>query len=164
MTRSSGLGDALGFVPVDPHTLQSKAKPNVFAFGDASDLPTSKAGSAAHFQGELLVENVIRFLEGSEPEPGYDGHVNCFLETGYGKALLIDFNYDLEPVPGHYPARIGLPLLRESRLDHLGKLGFQPLYWHTLLPGRNIPGIGTTMPLAGKKIPAGAAAGKVGAR
>jgi sulfide:quinone oxidoreductase len=162
--RSEGLGDALGFVPVDPHTLQSKAKPNVFAFGDASDLPTSKAGSAAHFQGELLVENVIRFLEGSEPEPGYDGHVNCFLETGYGKALLIDFNYDLEPVPGHYPARVGLPLLRESRLDHLGKLGFQPLYWHALLPGRNIPGIGTTMPLAGKKIPAGAAAGKVGAR
>ena len=164
VTRSPGLGDALGFVPVDPHTLQAKAKPNVFAFGDASDLPTSKAGSAAHFQGELLVENVIRFLEGSEPEPAYDGHVNCFLETGYGKALLIDFNYELEPVPGHYPARIGLPLLRESRLDHLGKLGFQPLYWHALLPGRNIPGIGTTMPLAGKKIPAGAAAGKVGAR
>jgi sulfide:quinone oxidoreductase len=162
--RSEGLGDALGFVPVDPHTLQSKAKPNVFAFGDASDLPTSKAGSAAHFQGELLVENVVRFLEGREPEPGYDGHVNCFLETGYGKALLIDFNYDLEPVPGHYPASIGLPLLRESRLDHLGKLGFQPLYWHALLPGRSIPGIAATMPRAGKRIPAGAAAGKVGAR
>jgi sulfide:quinone oxidoreductase len=161
--RSEELGDALGFVPVDPHTLQSKAKPNVFAFGDASDLPTSKAGSAAHFQGELLVENVVRLLEGREPEPGYDGHVNCFLETGYGKALLIDFNYDLEPVPGHYPASIGLPLLRESRLDHLGKLGFQPFYWHALLPGRSIPGIGATMPRAGKKIPAGAAAGKVGA-
>jgi len=77
--------------------------------------------------------------------------------------LLIDFNYDLEPVPGHYPSRVGLPLLRESRLDHLGKLGFQPLYWHALLPGRSIPGIGATMPRAGKKIPVGAAAGKVGA-
>jgi sulfide:quinone oxidoreductase len=163
VSRSEGLGDALGFVPVDPHTLQSKAKKNVFAFGDASDLPTSKAGSAAHFQGELLVENVARVLEGRDPESGYDGHVNCFLETGFHKALLIDFNYDLEPVPGHYPAAIGLPLLRESRLDHLGKLAFQPLYWHALLPGRDLPGIGSTMPRAGKRIPAGAAAGKVGA-
>jgi sulfide:quinone oxidoreductase len=165
MTRSPGLGDALGFVPVDPHTLQAKAKPNIFALGDASDVPTSKTGSAAHFQGELLVENVVRFLRGCEPLPGYDGHVNCFLETGGGEALLIDFNYDLEPVPGRYPGRVGLPLLRESRLDHLGKLGFQPLYWHALLPGRSIPGIGATMPRAGKQIPAGdAAAGKVGAR
>ncbi len=163
VSRSEGLGDALGFVPVDPHTLQAKAKDNVFALGDASDLPTSKAGSAAHFQGELLVENVARALEGRELEAAYDGHVNCFLETGFHKALLIDFNYELEPVPGHYPAAVGLPLLRESRLDHLGKLAFQPLYWHALLPGRRIPGIGSTMPRAGKHIPAGAAAGKVGA-
>ncbi len=162
VARSPGLGDALGFVPVDPHTLQARAKPNVFAFGDASDLPTSKAGSAAHFQGELLVDNVARALEGRELEAVYDGHVNCFLETGFHKALLIDFNYELEPVPGHYPAAVGLPLLRESLLDHLGKLAFQPLYWHALLPGRSIPGIGSTMPRAGKRIPAGAAAGKVG--
>jgi sulfide:quinone oxidoreductase len=161
--RSPGLGDALGFVPVDPHTLQAAASENVFALGDASDLPTSKAGSAAHFQSELLVENVIRFLGERPPEPTYDGHVNCFIETGHDKALLIDFNYDLEPVPGYYPSRLGLPLLRESRLDHLGKLGFETLYWHALLPGRKLPGIGATMPRAGKRIPAGAAAGKVGA-
>jgi sulfide:quinone oxidoreductase len=161
--RSAGLGDALGFVPVDPHTLQSTAKPNVFALGDASDLPTSKAGSAAHFQSEVLADNVIRFLTQRELVPGYDGHVNCFIETGHRKALLIDFNYDLEPVPGHYPWPLGLPLLRESRLDHLGKLGFETLYWHALLPGRTLPGIGTTMPRAGKRIPAGAAGGKVGA-
>jgi len=163
VARSRGLGDALGFVPTDPHTLQTRARPNVFALGDATDLPTSKAGSAVHFQGELLVENVARFLAGREPEAAYDGHVNCFIETGFGKALLIDFNYDLEPVPGHYPAAVGLPLLRESRLDHLGKLAFQWLYWHALLPGRELPGIGPTMPRAGKRIPAGAAAGKVGA-
>jgi len=162
VARSPGLGNALGFVPVDPYTLQSKARPNVFALGDGSDLPTSKAGSAAHFQGEVLVENVVSFLDGGEPQQRYDGHVNCFLETGFGKALLIDFNYDLEPVPGHYPTRVGLPLLRESRLDHLGKLGFQPFYWHALLRGRSVPGIGATMPLAGKKIPVGIAAGKVG--
>jgi sulfide:quinone oxidoreductase len=163
VARSPGLGDALGFVPVDPHTLQAKARPNVFALGDASDLPTSKAGSAVHFQSELVAENVQRFLAGRDPAAAYDGHVNCFIETGHHKALLIDFNYDLEPVPGHYPAAVGLPLLRESRLDHLGKLAFQGLYWHALLPGREIPGIGATMPRAGKRIPAGAAAGKVGA-
>jgi sulfide:quinone oxidoreductase len=161
--RSPGLGDALGFVSVDPHTLQSEARPNVFALGDASNLPTSKAGSAVHFQSELLSENVLRHLAGETLEPGYDGHVNCFIETGGHKALLIDFNYDLEPVPGHYPAAFGLPLLRESRLDHLGKLAFQSLYWHALLPARELPGIGSSMPRAGKRIPAGAEAGKVGA-
>ena len=163
VARSPGLGDSLGFVPVDPHTLQTAERPNVFGLGDATNLPTSKAGSAVHFQSELLAENVLRFLAGEKLTGAYDGHVNCFIETGHHKALLIDFNYDLEPVPGHYPAAIGLPLLRESRLDHLGKLMFQSLYWHALLPARDIPGIGSSMPRAGKRIPAGAAAGKGGA-
>ena len=69
-------------------------------------------------------------------EPGYDGHANCFIETGFHKALLIDFNYETEPLPGRYPTAFGLPLLRESRLNHLGKLAFQWVYWHALLPGR----------------------------
>jgi len=129
--RSPGLGDALGFVPTDKRTLQTPAKPNVFALGDATDLPTSKAGSVTHFEAE--------------------GHANCFIETGFHKALLIDFNYETEPLPGHFPTAFGLPLLRESRLNHLGKLAFQWVYWHALLPGREIPGIGPTMPTAGKK-------------
>jgi sulfide:quinone oxidoreductase len=161
--RSPGLGDALGFVPTDPHTLQTTVAPNVFALGDATDLPTSKAGSVTHFEGDVLGDNIVRFLRGEELESRFDGHANCFIETGFHKALLIDFNYDLEPVPGHYPAAVGLPLLRESRLNHLGKLAFQFLYWHALLPGRPIPGIGATMPRRGKRVPAGAAAGKVGA-
>ncbi len=161
--RSPGLGDALGFVPTDPHTLQAKARPNVFAIGDATDLPASKAGSVTHFEGDVLAENVARFLGGRELVSRFDGHSNCFIETGFSKALLIDFNYDLEPVPGHYPAAVGLPLLKESRLNHFAKLAFQWLYWHALLPGRDIPGIGAEMPRAGKRVPAGAAAGKVGA-
>ncbi len=84
----------------------------------------------------------------------FDGHTNCFIETGRGRALLIDFNYDTEPLTGHYPGRIGLPLLRPSRLNHLGKLAFQQLYWHGLLPGRDIPGISSAMPVRGKKHPA----------
>jgi len=149
--RSPGLGDALGFVPTDTRTLQTTAAPNVFALGDATDLPTSKAGSVTHFEGEVLAENVVRFLAGKELEPGYDGHANCFIETGFDKALLIDFNYDTEPLPGHFPGPVGLPLLRESRLNHLGKLMFQWVYWHALLPGRDIPGVGPTMPMWGKK-------------
>jgi sulfide:quinone oxidoreductase len=149
--RSPGLGDVLGFVTTDRTTLQSKARPNVFALGDATDLPTSKAGSVTHFEAEVLVENVARFLAGKELEAGYDGHANCFIETGFHKALLIDFNYETEPLPGHFPTAFGLPLLRESRLNHLGKLMFQWVYWHALLPGRPLPGLGPTMPTAGKK-------------
>ncbi len=153
--RSPGLGDALGFVPTDPRTLQAAAKPNVFALGDATDIPTSKAGSVTHFEGQVLTENVARFLAGQELDASYDGHANCFIETGFNKALLVDFNYETEPLPGRFPSAVGpLPLLRESRLNHLGKLMFQWFYWHALLPGREIPGIGPTMSAAGKKQPA----------
>ena len=148
--RSPGLGDALGFVPTDKRTLQTTASPNVFALGDATDLPTSKAGSVTHFEAEVLTENIARHLAGEELLLGYDGHANCFVETGFHKALLIDFNYDTEPLPGHFPAALGLPLLQESRLNHLGKLFFQWIYWHALLPGRDLPFIGPTMPRRGK--------------
>jgi sulfide:quinone oxidoreductase len=150
--RSPGLGDALGFVPTDKSTLQTEAKPNVFALGDATDLPTSKAGSVTHFEAEILAENVARYLDDKELVAGYDGHANCFIETGFHKALLIDFNYEIEPVPGHFPTALGLPLLRESRVNHWGKLLFERVYWHVLLPGRDIPGIGPTMPTRGKKL------------
>jgi len=149
--RSSGLGDAFGFVPTNKSTLQTSVKPNVFALGDATDLPTSKAGSVTHFEGEVLAENIVRYLAGKELDGGYDGHANCFIESGFHKALLIDFNYETEPLPGHFPTAVGLPLLRESRLNHLGKLMFQWIYWHALLPGREIPGIGPAMPTSGKK-------------
>jgi sulfide:quinone oxidoreductase len=152
VNRSRGLGDPLGFVPTDPATLQSKARPNVFALGDATNVPTSKAGSVTHFEGELLTENIRRFLAGEPLDASYDGHANCFIETGFDKALLIDFNYDTEPLPGRYPGSLGpMQLLHESRLNHLGKLMFQWMYWHVLLPGREIPGISPQMKMAGKK-------------
>ncbi len=152
--RSPGLGDPVGFVLADEHTLQSKASPNVFVLGDAAAIPTSKAGSVTHFEGEVLVENVRRFLLGLTPDSSYDGHANCFIETGFSKAMLIDFNYDTEPLPGHFPSPVGLPLMKESHLNHLGKLLFQWFYWHTLLPGRDIPGVHSAMPLAGKDMSA----------
>ena len=152
VSRSPGLGDELGFVKTDAHTLQSAAAPNVFAIGDATNLPTSKAGSVTHFEGETLTANIERHLNGEELEGSFDGHANCFIETGFHKALLIDFNYDIEPLPGRYPANhAGLPLLKESRLNHMAKLAFQPFYWHALLPGRDVPGVGAQMSMAGKQ-------------
>ncbi len=159
LERSPGLADALGFVPTDKRTLQTLARPNVFALGDATDLPTSKAGSVTHFEAEVLVENIGRHLAGEPLENGYDGHANCFIETGFHRALLIDFNYETEPLPGHFPGGVGLPLLRQSRINHLGKLLFESVYWHVLLPGRDIPGLSASMPTAGKREPAHAQGG-----
>ncbi len=153
--RSPGLGDDLGFVPADPHTMQARAAENVFVIGDAANVPTSKAGSVTHFEGATVVENIARFLRGEPLEPGFDGHANCFIETGFSKALLIDFNYETEPLPGRFPEpHVGpLPLLRESRLNHMGKLMFEWVYWHVLLQGRELPGITDTMQPAGKHRP-----------
>ena len=158
INASPGLGDALGFVPCDERTLQAKASPDVFVIGDAADIRASKAGSVAHFEGEILARNIRSFLDRRPLSASFDGHTNCFIESGHGKALLIDYNYDTEPLPGRFPGRAGLPLLKESRLNHLGKLGFQQFYWHVLLPGRDVPGLGANMPRAGKRIPAVAGA------
>jgi sulfide:quinone oxidoreductase len=121
----SGLGDELQYVPVDKHTLQSTTYENVFAVGDANNIPASKAGSVAHF-----------------------------VETGDDKALLIDFNYDTEPLPGKYPIpHIGpLSLLEETRANHLGKLAFRHIYWNVLLPGLPVP-LPARMSMAGKWVP-----------
>jgi sulfide:quinone oxidoreductase len=155
----SGLGDELNFIPTDPHTLRARAHPEIFVLGDATDLPSSKAGSVAHFQAELLTENILRVIAGREPEPTFDGHANCFIESGRGRAFLIDFNYELEPVEGRFPlAGLGpFPLLRESRLNHLGKLAFRWIYWNLLLKGRHIPLVPARMSRAGKRLPSGAA-------
>jgi sulfide:quinone oxidoreductase len=150
----SGLGDELNYVPVDRYTMQAKAFENIFALGDASDIPTSKAGSVAHFSVEVFVENFLRLLVGQPMTGRFDGHANCFVESGDGKALLIDFNYDTEPLPGSYPLpRVGpFRLLKESRLNHQGKLAFRWMYWNLLLPGRPIP-LPAHMLMAGKSQP-----------
>ena len=156
----SGLGDELNYVPVDRHTLQSTAYPNIFALGDASDIPASKAGSVAHFSVEVFVDNFVDLVAGKPMTASFDGHANCFVESGAGKGLLIDFNYDTEPLPGAYPVPgVGpLKLLKETRANHLGKLAFRWIYWNVLLPGRPLP-LPAHMSMAGKRIPAGTTAG-----
>ncbi|MHB8681734.1 MAG: NAD(P)/FAD-dependent oxidoreductase [Acidimicrobiales bacterium] len=151
---SPGLGDEFNFVPCDPATLQAKAAPNVFAIGDATDVPTSKAGSVTHFEGEIVAENIGHFLRGEPLGAAFDGHANCFVETGSGRAILIDFNYDTEPLPGRFPGPVGLPLLQESRMCHVAKRAFSSVYWHLLVPGRDIPMIHAAMPRTGKALAA----------
>jgi sulfide:quinone oxidoreductase len=151
----SGLGDELNYVPVDRHTLLSRTQDNIFAIGDANDIPTSKAGSVAHFSVEVFADNFCRHVSGRPMTRSFDGHANCFVESGDGRGLLIDFNYDTEPLPGRYPVPgIGpFGLLSETRLNHWGKLAFRPAYWHLLLPGRPMP-LPTHMSMAGKRRPA----------
>jgi len=154
LIERSGMGDDLNFVPTHKHSLQSKSHENIFIIGDATDLPSSKAGSVAHFQAEVLTENIQRFIRGKSLEQGFDGHANCFIESGFGKAFLIDFNYDFEPMEGSFPFPFLGPfrLLKETRINHLGKLAFRWIYWNLLLKGRSIPGTTTKMSKLGKKI------------
>ncbi|HEY45991.1 MAG: oxidoreductase [Anaerolineae bacterium SM23_ 63] len=147
----SGMGDELNFVPTDKHTLQSNKWENVWVIGDAADVPTSKAGSVAHFMLDVLVENLLRHMEGFAPLPKFDGHANCFIESGFEKGILIDFNYDVEPLPGKYPLP-GLgpfSLLKESAVNHWGKMGFRWVYWNILLKGGELP-FESQMTMAGK--------------
>ncbi len=148
----SQMGDELNYVPTNKATLQSSAYKNVFVIGDASNLPASKAGSVAHFEAEILTENILHFIKGEPLKDEFDGHTNCFIETGDGKALLIDFNYTHEPVEGTFPfPGIGpLNLLKESRMNHFGKLAFRWIYWNMLLPGKHLPFVSTNMQEAGK--------------
>src|SRR6266540_2914352 len=152
----SGLGDELNFVPTDRHTLQSKQHQNIFVIGDATDVPASKAGSVAHFEAEVLTKNILHAMRDEPLEKDFDGHANCFIESGHGKAFLLDFNYDLQPVQGKYPLPgIGpFSLLQESRINHWGKLAFRWIYWNVLLKAIPMPGVGHRMSRAGKQIPA----------
>jgi sulfide:quinone oxidoreductase len=147
----AGLGDELNFVPVDKHTFVSPKYSNLFVLGDAAAVPTSKAGSVAHFAVECFAENFVRYSDGLELLPTFDGHANCFIESGFGKGLLIDFNYDVEPLPGRYPLPGAGPftLLQESEVNHWGKMMFRWVYWNILLKGQELP-LPARMSMAGK--------------
>lgn len=129
MLIDSGLAPAPGgWLPTDPHTLLVKGQTNVYAIGDATDLPLSKAGSTAHFEAPVVAERVAAAVVGREPDPvrgNYTGKVVCFFEVGDGKGTLLQFDYDHPPRPP-----------RPNRMWHLGKIAFNKLYWHTVPKGR----------------------------
>jgi sulfide:quinone oxidoreductase len=151
IVADSGLGDELNYIPVDKHTFLSNQYQDIFALGDAASLPTSKAGSVAHFSVECWEENFLRYIDGLQMLPTFDGHANCFIESGFGKGLLIDFNYDVEPLPGRYPLPgVGpFSLLQESEMNHWGKMMFRWMYWNILLKGQEMP-LPAKMTMAGK--------------
>lgn len=149
----SGIGDELNFIPTDLNTLQSKVKENIFVIGDATDLPASKAGSVAHFEADILFENLLSAIDNRPMKASFDGHANCFIESGFDKGLLIDFNYDTEPLPGKFPLPgIGpFSLLEETKMNHYGKMMFRWVYWNLLLRGAELP-IEAQMSMAGKRL------------
>jgi sulfide:quinone oxidoreductase len=149
----SGLGDELNYVPANKATLQSVRHENIFVIGDAAAIPASKAGSVAHFEAEVLTKNILHYIHNEPLTEEFDGHANCFIETGNRRALLIDFNYTHEPVTGTFPfPGLGpLGLLKESHMNHLGKIAFKWIYWHMLLKGRHIPFVSAKMQETGKE-------------
>ena len=149
----SGIGNELNFVPTNRKTLAAEGLEDVFVIGDATNLPASKAGSVAHFESEILFENILEHIEGRPPRAEFDGHANCFIESGFGKGMLIDFNYETEPLPGAFPLPgVGpFKLLGESAINHYGKLMFRWVYWNLLLRGVELP-IANEMLMAGKQV------------
>jgi sulfide:quinone oxidoreductase len=125
----SGLAPAPGgWVPTDRATLQVGGRPNVFALGDATDLPLSKAGSTAHFEAPVVTERIVAAVEGRAPDHkhgDYLGKVMCFFEIGDGKGTLLQFDYEHPPRPP-----------KPNQLWHLGKIVFNKTYWHTVPKGR----------------------------
>jgi sulfide:quinone oxidoreductase len=150
----SGLGDGMGYVLTDPHTLKAEKRDNIYIVGDATNVPTSKAGSVAHYEAEIVVENILREIEGLTPKAAFDGHSTCFIVSGYEKAYLFDFNYKTEPLPGKYPfPGLGpFDLVGESNLNYWGKMMFKWVYWNLLLTGQDLP-LEPQMTMAGKNWP-----------
>jgi sulfide:quinone oxidoreductase len=149
----SGLDDGSTFIPTDKHTLKALNHSNIYVIGDATNIPTSKAGSVAHYEADVIFHNLLSEISGKEPEPIYDGHSTCFIVSEKGKSYLVDFNYEVEPLSGKYPIPVVGPfsLVKETRLNWKGKLWFEWLYWNIILKGRNT-GLSPTLSMAGKKI------------
>ncbi len=117
----SGLGDAQGWIDVDPRTLKMTEAENVYVIGDATNLHlkgVSKAGSAAHYQSEIIAHNIAQELKGLRPNGFYNGKVFCFIETSLNEATCIQFDYTTPPTPPP-----------PSTLLHWFKLSFNELYW-----------------------------------
>ncbi len=147
----SALGDPMGYVPTNKNTLKAENSDRIYVIGDATNVPTSKAGSVAHYMSYTVVENLVREIDGHSPLPSFDGHATCFLASGFEKAILLDFNYDVEPLPGKFPfPGLGpFSLLQESLPNHWGKMMFKWVYWNLMMKGYDLP-LEPQMVMAGK--------------
>jgi sulfide:quinone oxidoreductase len=150
---NSGMDDGIGFVPTHHNTLKALKHDGVYVIGDATNVPTSKVGSVAHYEADVVVFNIMAEIYGAKPEEIYDGHSTCFIVYSKGTSSLIDFNYKIEPLPGKYPMpKLGpFSLLKETKANWYGKLAFEPLYWNVLLNGKHL-GMPPTLVMAGKQV------------
>jgi sulfide:quinone oxidoreductase len=132
--KGSALGNEAGWVDVDKHSLRHTGFPNVFSLGDVSSCPTSKTGAAVRKEAPVLVNNLLA-VRADKPESSfksYDGYASCPLTTGYGKLVLAEFDYDLEPAPT-FP----FDTTKERwSMYQLKRYGLPALYWHVMLKGR----------------------------
>jgi sulfide:quinone oxidoreductase len=149
----SGIDDGIGYVPTHHNTLQALKHQGIYVIGDATNVPTSKAGSVAHYEADVVVFNIMAEIHGVKPEEIFDGHSTCFIVYSKGTSSLIDFNYKIEPLPGKFPMpKLGpFTLLKETKANWYGKLGFEWLYWNVLLAGRHL-GMPPTLVMAGKEV------------
>ncbi|MGO9620691.1 MAG: NAD(P)/FAD-dependent oxidoreductase [Desulfobaccales bacterium] len=149
----SEIGDPMGYIDTEHGTLKAKQYENMYVVGDATNVPTSKAGAVAHYESDIIVMNLLREIDGQEPLPEFDGHSTCFIVTGYEKASLIDFNYKVEPLPGKYPfPGLGpFTLLGESYFNYWGKMMFKWVYFNMMLKGKELP-LEPQMFMAGKML------------
>jgi len=149
--EDSGIGDPMCYIDTDHFTLKAKKYDNIYVIGDATNVPASKAGAVAHYESDTVVENLLLEIDGRQPKPTFDGHATCFICSGYEKALLIDFNYKVEPLPGKFPfPGLGpFSLLGDSYFNYYGKMMFKWVYWNLMLTGNELP-LENQMTMAGK--------------
>jgi len=121
--EESGLGDRGGWIPTDKRTLKVKGHDNIYAVGDCTDIPTSKAGATAHYEAKVISGNIAAEVKGGSVKE-YDGKVQCFFDAGFKRATIINFNFDTPPKP--------IPL---SRHWYWGKMLVGKIFWRFILKG-----------------------------
>ncbi len=121
LIKDSGFGDRDAWLPTDRHKLTLENHQSIFVIGDATNLPISKAGSTAHFESEILAENLMDMVRGGQGNKQYTGKVFCFIETGLDKATYISFDYENPPKP-----------VTPSKMVHFAKVGYNNMHWVNL--------------------------------
>ena len=119
LVREAGLGED-GWVDVDSETLEATAAEDVYAIGDVADVPTSKAGSVAHYEAGVVADRIASRVHGRRPTETYEGKTVCFIEAGMNEASFVEFEYNEEPT-----------VRAPSKAIHWAKLGYNESYWLT---------------------------------
>ncbi|MFW5910248.1 MAG: NAD(P)/FAD-dependent oxidoreductase [Thiohalospira sp.] len=118
--ESNELGTS-GWIPTDRATLNVEGHDNAFVLGDTTNLPISKAGSTAHYEAEVLGENIAAQVKHGRRVRDYDGKVFCFIEAGKDRATFASFNYTTPPDPQP-----------PTETVHWFKLAYNQLYWNSV--------------------------------